>query len=125
MIEDITGADILKHIKSEVPEDRVVYEGDSVLEFCRFHGIPKRTMESWHGWFCAPGRRMMGLWSAPKDQFEEFLRLVAKWGKDYKMPKEKSERLDKKARQKELMKVLELAREGKLSVSRPWNPMGG
>lgn len=121
----ISGIDLLEKSGSEIPSYKVVYYAESVFDFCKFHGIGKNVSKAFGRQFYMPGRRFLNLWSARKDQFEEFLYLVSKWGKDYIAPEDKSDRLNKKERFVELKKELELAREGRLHLSRPWDPLGG
>jgi len=102
----------------------IIYTFSSIGDYFKFHGYSKKEARSFARQFMIPGNYTDGIWCAPKDQFEEWLKIVSKWGADYKPDKE-SGFIRKKDRKNYLKKELTRAKLGKLKVSRPWNPLGG
>lgn len=119
---NISGLDLLKNVTNNEDKKMHKLKADSVLGFCKHHGISKTATESMMRQFLIPGRRIMGIWSADREQLDEFFEIVSKWGADYSPGKHK--KLIKPKRKEKMKEDLKKSKRGEYRCKRPWSSFG-
>jgi len=123
--KQLDGAVFLKELQGvTLDEKTIAFDFDSILDFCKYHGHQKETVKKYPLWFLMPGRRVSHkIWTVRKEQIEEWLNLVEKWGKGYKQ-KPGEQYIKKPERDNKLREDIYLAQDGKYHCKTPWSPLG-
>lgn len=118
----ISGLELLENVTLQIDERMYRLKAESIKNFCKHHGISKETVKLMIRQFLIPGRRIMDIWTADREQLDEFFEIVSKWGADYSPDKHK--KLTKPVRMQKMKEDLNRSKKGEYRCKRPWSSFG-